>query len=36
MAVYVGADTPVGPLYLAVGRTVGGASGFYLLWGRPQ
>jgi NTE family protein len=36
MALYVGADSLFGPVYLAVGRTIGGASGFYLLWGRPQ
>jgi NTE family protein len=34
-SVFVAADTPVGPLYLAVGLAEGGRYAFYLFLGRP-
>jgi len=36
MALFFGADSPVGPVYFAIGRTFGGDTGVYLYWGRPQ
>lgn len=35
-AIFVGAESPVGPIYFAVGKTFGGDSAAYLYWGRPQ
>lgn len=35
-AIFIGMDSFLGPIYLAAGRTIGGDSGFYLMWGRPQ
>ncbi len=34
-SLFVGADTPMGPFYLAYGRGSGGASAVYLFLGRP-
>ncbi|MBH9551239.1 patatin-like phospholipase family protein [Inhella sp. 4Y17] len=34
-SVYVGADTAIGPLYLALGRTDTGSNAVYLFLGRP-
>ncbi len=33
-SVFVAADTLIGPIYLAYGRTAGGGSALYLFWGR--
>ncbi|MFN0305931.1 MAG: patatin-like phospholipase family protein [Burkholderiales bacterium] len=33
-SVFVAADTLIGPVYLAYGRTAGGNSALYLFWGR--
>jgi NTE family protein len=35
-ALFFGAESPVGPLYFALGKTFGGSSALYFLWGRPQ
>ncbi len=35
-SLFLGADSPVGPLYFALGKTAGGESAAYLYWGRPQ
>jgi NTE family protein len=34
-SVYLGADTGIGPLYLALGRAGDGATSLYLFLGRP-
>ncbi len=34
-SVFVAADTPIGPVYLAYGRAAAGSSGFYFYLGRP-
>jgi NTE family protein len=34
-SVFLGADTPIGPLYLGYGRAVDGNSSWYLFLGRP-
>jgi NTE family protein len=34
-AVYLGGETPVGPVYLGYGRARGGQSSFYLFLGLP-
>jgi len=33
-SVFLGAESPLGPVYLAAGLSEGGAAGFYLLLGR--
>lgn len=35
-ALFVGAESFLGPVFLAAGRTFGGGTGIYLYWGRPQ
>ncbi len=35
-AVFIGAESFLGPVFLAAGRTFSGGSGIYLYWGRPQ
>jgi NTE family protein len=35
MALYVGGETPLGPLYLGYGKVNGAASNFYLYLGTP-
>jgi NTE family protein len=35
-ALFVGAESFLGPVFLAAGRTFGGDTGVYLYWGRPQ
>jgi NTE family protein len=35
-SVFLGADSIVGPLYVVAGRTIGGGSAIYLMWGRPR
>lgn len=35
-SLFVSAETYVGPVFLALGRTFGGSSGVFLYWGRPQ
>ncbi|HPE00315.1 MAG TPA: patatin-like phospholipase family protein [Burkholderiaceae bacterium] len=35
-SVFVGADTLLGSVYLAVGHTIDGSSAVYLYWGRPR
>lgn len=35
-ALFFGAESFLGPVFIAVGRTFGGRSGVYLYWGRPQ
>jgi NTE family protein len=34
-AVFVGADSPLGPVYLGYGGTQNGPSSFYFYLGRP-
>jgi len=34
-ALFVGADTPIGPIYLGIGTASGGHSSAYLFLGRP-
>lgn len=35
-SLFVGADTLLGSVYLAVGHTIDGSSAVYLYWGRPR
>jgi NTE family protein len=35
MALYVGGETPLGPLYLGYGQVAGSAPNFYLYLGTP-
>ena len=35
MALFLGVDTPIGPLYLGYGRTASGIDSGYLYLGRP-
>lgn len=35
-SLFFGAQSPVGPVYFALGRTFGGSSAIYFHWGRPQ
>lgn len=35
-SLFLGADSPIGPMYFALGHTFGGSSAIYLYWGRPQ
>jgi NTE family protein len=35
-SIFLGADSYIGPIYLAVGHTVQGSTAIYLLLGRPQ
>jgi NTE family protein len=36
-ALFISVDSPVGPIFFALGRTFsGGGSGVYLYWGKPQ
>jgi len=35
-AIFVGADSIVGPLYLLAGKTIGAGAAIYLLWGLPH
>jgi NTE family protein len=35
-ALFVSAESFLGPVFLAAGRTFGGGTGVYLYWGRPQ
>jgi NTE family protein len=35
-SIFLGAESPIGPLYLALGRTFGGSSALYFFWGWPQ
>ena len=34
-SIWVGVETPVGPIYVAYGRAEGDASAFYLFLGQP-
>lgn len=35
-ALFLGANSPIGPVYFALGHTFNGSSAVYLYWGRPQ
>jgi len=35
-SIFFGAEAPIGPLYLALGKTFGGSSALYFFWGWPQ
>ncbi|MEG1832886.1 MAG: patatin-like phospholipase family protein [Burkholderiaceae bacterium] len=35
-SLFLGANSPIGPMYFALGKTVSGSSAMYLYWGRPQ
>jgi NTE family protein len=35
-SLFLGIESPVGPIYFALGRTFGGSSAAYLVWGVPQ
>ncbi len=35
-SLFFGAESAVGPLYFALGKTFGGATALYFVWGRPQ
>jgi NTE family protein len=35
-SLFFGAESFIGPVYFALGRTFGGSSAVYLYWGRPQ
>jgi NTE family protein len=35
-SVFLAADSIVGPVYLVAGKTFGGGSAIYLMWGRPR
>ena len=35
-SIFVGADSVVGPIYVLAGKTFGGGTALYLMWGRPR
>lgn len=35
-SLFLGAESPIGPMYFALGHTFEGSSAVYLYWGRPQ